>query len=172
MPYSRGGLFTTVPHREIWTKLCPRLLLSQRLHSPHSYTSWLFARCFIWSTLRDFTNQLLGALCNPVDGKCKCKPGYHHYHEHNHGFHPADQHDHFDHWHHHHDFVHPGYAGARCEDLCPEGYFGQDCYQVLYILSIWKSTLALKAETHIKEHHHRKETPLNHVWGSTISHFL
>ncbi len=33
-----------------------------------------------------------GASCNPVDGRCKCKPGY---------------------------------AGTRCEQLCPEGYFGQ-----------------------------------------------
>ena len=39
---------------------------------------------------------MLGATCNPVDGKCKCKPGF---------------------------------AGNRCEDLCPEGYFGQDCYE-------------------------------------------
>ena len=23
----------------------------------------------------------------------------------------------------------PGYAGNRCEDHCPEGYFGADCYQ-------------------------------------------
>ena len=42
-------------------------------------------------------------------------------------------------YHHDHDDNHeetPGYAGARCEDLCPEGYFGQDCYQVV-IRSFW-----------------------------------
>ena len=66
---------------------------------------------------------LAGALCNPVDGKCKCKPGSH-LHDHNH----------YDH--NHIIFILfiisslSGYAGARCEDLCPEGYFGQDCYQV------------------------------------------
>ena len=68
-----------------------------------------------------------GALCNPVDGKCKCKPGCHHHHQ----FHIRYHHDHGD----NHEEK-PGYAGARCEDLCPEGYFGQDCYQVV-IRSFW-----------------------------------